>query len=349
MSTFPQLGKIQSEAFDELLLPWCGASRNEVSTGPAFGVDVAVVDLPGGMAMALASDPLSLIPSLGLQESAWLSVHLLANDMATTGCAPMYAQMVLNLPATFPAEDFKTYWQYIHKYCKEIAVAITGGHTGWIEGQNSTIAGGGTMVLVNAKEKILTSQKARPGNVILMTKSCALSSSAILAMSFPNMVKNKLGAEVYEQGCVAFYETSSLKAGLTAAKNNGVRAMHDVTEGGVLGALYEMAKASHCGLRVNKKALPVAYAQEKICTLFGLEPASCIGAGAMLIAVQQGTEASVIEDLRAAKIEATIIGEMTEAREGMLLVEEERTFPLEYISKDPYWDAFFTALKKGWS
>src|SRR3546814_18921489 len=100
------------------------------------------------MAMAMTSDPLSLIPSLGLEASAWLSVHLMANDMATTGYAPQYAQFVLNLPETLSSADFEAYWQYIHRYCTEIGTAITGGHTGKVAGQNSTVSGGGTMVAI---------------------------------------------------------------------------------------------------------------------------------------------------------------------------------------------------------
>lgn len=65
-----KLGKIEPHLFDTYINGRCGAARPEVTAGPQFGVDVALVDLPGNMAMAMTSDPLSLIPSLGLQESA---------------------------------------------------------------------------------------------------------------------------------------------------------------------------------------------------------------------------------------------------------------------------------------
>ena len=67
-----ELGKIQKDFFEDAILSSCGYPRPEVSCGPAFGVDVAVVDLKNNLAMVSASDPLSLIPSLGLEESAWL-------------------------------------------------------------------------------------------------------------------------------------------------------------------------------------------------------------------------------------------------------------------------------------
>ncbi|MDX1642701.1 MAG: AIR synthase, partial [Balneolaceae bacterium] len=89
MSAFDNnFGKIDSSTFRNLLLTRCGKQREEIVTGPGYGVDTSVVDIRNNQGLAISSDPLSLIPSLGLKESAWLSVHLLINDMATTGFAP---------------------------------------------------------------------------------------------------------------------------------------------------------------------------------------------------------------------------------------------------------------------
>ncbi|MDT0690978.1 AIR synthase family protein [Salegentibacter sp. F188] len=347
-----ELGKIQNETFEEIIFNNCGRSRQEVSIGPAFGVDVSVVDLPNGLALASTSDPLSLIPSLGLQESAWLSVHLMANDMATTGFSPMYGQMVLNLPATFSREDFKTYWQYIHKYCKDIGVAITGGHTGFVEGQNSTISGGGTFSTVAPKKDILVSSNAKPTDVILVTKKCALSSTSILAMSFPEIIKKKLGKEVYEEACGNFYQTSSLKDALAAAgteiRHTDVTAMHDVTEGGVLGAIYELTKASGSGAQVYDELLPIGHVQKQICDLFFIDPRFSIGAGSMIITCKKGSEHDVMARLQNQKIACTVVGEITEKEEGVKIMKNGVNEELPYPSEDPYWKAFFEAFNAGW-
>ncbi|WP_158825186.1 AIR synthase family protein [Mucilaginibacter lacusdianchii] len=343
-------GKITNGGFDEIILPRCGSQRSEVLSGPAFGVDVSVVNLSGGMGLAMTSDPLSLIPSLGLQESAWLSVHLMANDMATTGFAPMYAQMVLNLPPTLSKQDFVTYWDFVHQYCNQIGVAITGGHTGSIEGQNSTIAGGGTMLLTAPLSQIRLSKYAEEGNVIIVTKECAMSSAAILGMSFPETVKNKLGKEVYDRGCALFYQTSSLQDGLTAVttRHQAVTAMHDVTEGGVLGAIYEMAIASGNGVRVYNDALPQSEVQQQICNLFGIDARYCIGAGAMVIAVKKEYAQDVITQLNRQNIQATAVGEFTHQTQGYKLVVNDLETDMPYYSKDPYWAAFFNAYQNGW-
>ncbi|MDT0687413.1 AIR synthase family protein [Autumnicola psychrophila] len=347
-----ELGKIQNETFEKIIFNNCGSSRKEVSVGSAFGVDVSVVDLPNGLALASTSDPLSLIPSLGLEESAWLSVHLMANDMATTGFAPMYGQMVLNLPASFSREDFKIYWEYIHRFCKDIGVAITGGHTGFVEGQNSTISGGGTFSTIAPKQDILVSSNAKLKDVILVTKQCALSSTSILGMSFPEIIKNKLGKEVHEEACRNFYQTSSLKDALTAAgtekKHTDVTAMHDVTEGGVLGAIYELAKASGNGAQIYNELLPIGDVQKQICDLFHIDPRYSIGAGSMIITCKKGSEQNVIARLKKEDIDCTVAGEITDIKEGIKLMEDGVNYDLPYPSEDPYWKAFFEAFNAGW-
>jgi hydrogenase maturation factor len=347
-----KLGKIEHYLFKQIIQNKCGQARKEVIAGPEFGVDVSVVELHDGIAMALTSDPLSLIPSLGLQESAWLSVHLMVNDMATTGFAPMYGQFVLNLPSSFSKSDFKIYWDYIHKFCAEIKVAITGGHTGFIEGQNSTIAGGGTLITVAPKNKILVSKKAKAGNAILVTKSCAISSAAILAMSFPETVKKKAGNEIYQHACSSFYHTSSLQDALIAVgKNNEheeVTAMHDVTEGGVLGAIYELAIASGNGAIIYNDQLPIEDVQKKVCEIFNLDPRYCIGAGSMIITCEKEKSNDIISRLNKCNIACVKVGELTEKQNGIRLLENDKVSNLKYYEEDPYWSAFFKALKESW-
>lgn len=344
------LGKINHSQFEDFLKQRCGKERGEVHVGPEFGVDVSVVDLHGGKAMALTSDPLSLIPSLGLEESAWLSVHLMTNDMATTGFAPMYGQFVLNLPAYLSKNDFETYWNYIHQFCNNIGVSITGGHTGFIEGQNSTIAGGGTFITIAPKEDILVSKYATVGDSILVTKTSALSSAAILAMSFPETVKDKAGKEFYYSASASFYETSSLKDALTAVEieNSGVTAMHDVTEGGVLGAIYELVIASGNGAEIFNKKLPIGEVQSAVCNLFSLDPRYCIGAGSMIITCKREKAAEIILRLKSNDISCTEVGVITEKSNGIKLIENEKAQDLMYFEEDPYWKAFFNAYKQGW-
>lgn len=352
MEPFPDTGKIHDQFFKSFIFPFCGSKREEVLAPPQYGVDVSLVALPNGFEMALTSDPLSLIPTLGLKESAWLSVCLMANDMATTGKAPMYAQFVLNLPQTLSAEEFDTYWRHIHHFCEEMGTAITGGHTGRFEDVQSTIAGGGTMISIAPAGEMLTSRGAGEGDVLVVTKSSALIATSILALSFPETVRNNCGAEVQQKGGELFYETSALKAGLVAASMNAnesraVTAMHDVTEGGILGAVYEMALASNCGVLVQEEQLPTGHIQKQVCRVFNIDPHFSVGAGSMIIAVKKEKADDLLKRLGEEGISATAVGVFTAKEGGLKLAGKGEVKPLQHPGKDPYWDAFFTALAKG--
>lgn len=353
MSAFEdQSGKISSNLFREVIQPQNGHRRTSVIKGPQFGVDTAVIDLGDGQGLATSSDPLSLIPSLGLKESAWLSVHLLANDMATTGFAPQYAQFTLNLPTDFPLEKFKRYWGHIHRLCDEIGVAITGGHTAQVPGQQSTTPGGGTMFLQASLDDIITSDGAGPGDKLVVTKESALAASSILAKSFPETVQQECGKEIYERACQNFYRTSSLKEALLAAEvlapNRELKAMHDVTEGGLLGGIAELAEASGCGFRVDSDKLPAGEAPQRICELFEIDHRLCVGAGSMIIAVAGGQEQALVDHLQDQSVPAAVVGELTAESEGRVLIEDGEEQEFEFDGRDPYWSAFFEAMEAGW-
>jgi hydrogenase expression/formation protein HypE len=351
MNSFPDSGKTQEGFFKQRIFPFCGANRAEVLAGPQYGVDVAIINLPNGMDMALTSDPLSLIPAIGLQESAWLSVHLMANDMATTGVAPQYAQLVLNLPEQTTGPQFETYWQYIHSYCKEIDVAITGGHTGHAPGQQSTMAGGGTLIAIAPANSFLLSKYAAPGDVIIVTEEAAMLASSVLALSFPHTVKNNCGLENYHAACELFYKTSSLRAALSAVDSGAdkqVTAMHDVTEGGVLGAVYELAVAAGHGALIELDQLPVGRPQQAICELFEIDPLYCVGAGSMIITARPDKYQQVVQRLHAGGIKATVVGAIKPKDAGIVIRHKDIETRLHHPGADPYWAAFFDALKNGW-
>src|SRR5699024_8624591 len=117
----------------------------KVLQGPRFGVDTALIKTGEKTGLVAASDPTSLVPSLGMKDSAWLSVILTANDVATSGFLPEYAQFVFNFPTAMKNEELEEYWHHIHLFCKKAGIAITGGHTGFSNTGPTTISGSVTM------------------------------------------------------------------------------------------------------------------------------------------------------------------------------------------------------------
>lgn len=341
-------GKILRSTFEKTIWKQTGAQRGEVLAGPRYGVDVSVVRLTGGLLMASASDPASLIPALGLAESAWLTVHLTANDLATTGQRPMYAQFVLNLPLSVTDGEFREYWGCIHRYCDQIGVAITGGHTGKVYGQESTFAGGVTMSLI--AEDVLLSSGMLPGQSLLVTKGSAIAACAILAKSFPSTVSRRLGAPVWKALCDSFWNTSVLQEALVGYETGKVSAMHDVTEGGIVGAIAEMCGAAGCGAVIREENLPVSEVTREMAALFGFDPIRSLGSGALLMACDKKDEKLVIGRLAEKGIPAWNIGYTADISQGITLCNEitGSREPVAANNRDPYWKAYFNATGKGW-
>src|SRR5512145_2003770 len=104
-ATGAPLGKIPPGAFERLIAPHLGAARPEVLVGPRAGTDCAIVRLSAGRVMAVTTDPLSVIPAIGLAASARLACHLLASDLWTSGLPPAYATVDFNLPPTMSDGD----------------------------------------------------------------------------------------------------------------------------------------------------------------------------------------------------------------------------------------------------
>ena len=269
------MSKIKHNLINDLFSQKIGYSRKEVLHGPQYGVDCAVIELPDDMVMVVASDPLSYIPQIGIEVSAYISLHLAANDIATTGLSPQFGQFVLNLPSAVSKSDLEHYWSCMSEFAQEIGLHITGGHTGWDAANNTTIAGGGTLFSIGEKEKLLLSSQAQVNDVLLMTKSAGIISTSILGMSFPNYVEWHLGLDVLNKLRENIWEISVLPESEIVRKINKessqVHAMHDVTEGGVMGAIYEFATASDLGVKVFSEQIHVEQEIALTANLFDLD------------------------------------------------------------------------------
>lgn len=346
-----ELGKINKEVVEQLFQKKQGNPTKNLIQGPAFGVDTGIIRIDEQKSLVIASDPASYIPSLGMKDSAWLTVILAANDVATSGSLPEYAQFVLNLPNHISAEDFSAYWNYIHYYCLENGISITGGHTGFDDNGNSTLAGGTTMFSIVDTSTVKSSSHGKPSQDIIITKSAALSSAALLAKSFPNYVKEKLGHQTYNALANSFEQISILSEIKVLRQNtevfNQISAFHDVTEGGILGAVYEFSVASGVGVKIDEEKIHVGDEQKQICKLFNIDSFRCIGAGSLLIACDKEVSEEIVNLLREHHIVAKKIGETLGIQEGRKIQRGAEQKELEYQEKDPYWEAYFAAMKQG--
>lgn len=347
-----EIGKFSLDLIEKIVYPRLGAKRAEVLVGPGHGRDNAVIRLGCNQVLVATADPLSVIPALGLKDSAYLSVHLLASDLATCGFSPRFMMVNLSLPLRMKNEEFEEYWTCLNFECRKLGIAIVGGHTGRYVGSDYTVVGGGVMMTLAPEKKYLASNMSKPGDALIMTKGTAIATTAILSRAFPKTIEKAYGASFLKKARLYLRQFSVVEDALTAAsvglRDKGVTAMHDVTEGGLLGALYELSEASKIGLEIQLSDVIITQEAKLVCDLFNLSPYSTLSEGTLIIAAKPEKAQKVLQALELKGIKSRIIGKVTDARDGRWIKREGRKEPLAKPSADPYWKAYWKAYRGGW-
>jgi len=348
-----KLGKFDQEYLRRVIFRRLGVKRREIVVGPRFGVDNSVVRIAKRSVLVATTDPLSFIPELGARSSAWLSVNLLASDLATSGFAPQYGIFAFNLPPSMNDRLFAEYWTAFHKECSRLGLAIVGGHTGKYEGCDYTIIGGGVLFAIGSEKEYLTSAMAREGDDIVLTKGAAIETTAILTRVFPRTIRRALGSRLFETARRYLKKVTTVKDALTArsigVRQNGVTAMHDATEGGVIAAAMELAMASDLGMELDLDEIHVSQETEEVCRLFRIDPLTSLSEGSLIIACRPTKTKRLLNKLRSSGIDVEKIGKLTAQRRGIYGTCKQGRFRLHYPKSDPYWKAYWKAVRKGWN
>ncbi len=187
-------GKISPSFLEKIIYPNLGARRAEILVGPSPGADTCVIKIGANQVLVACTDPLSLIPVLGAADSAWMSVNLIANDLATSGLTPQYMMVDLSLPPRMSNELLEKYWNSLSAECARLGIAIVGGNTGKFEGLDYTIVGAGTAFSTGSKNRCVVSSDAKLGDNLILTKGAAISATGILAKVFPRKVSEKINS-----------------------------------------------------------------------------------------------------------------------------------------------------------
>jgi hydrogenase maturation factor len=349
----PALGKISPEVFAGLIAPHLGAARDEVAVGPRAGHDAAIVRIGAGRVMAVTTDPLSVIPALGLERSARMSCHLVASDLWTTGIPPAYASIDLNLPPWFTDADLGVYWRAMSDAWAALGVAVVTGHTGRHEGLGGTLVGAATLIGVGDEGRYVSPGMARPGDQVILTKGCAIETAAVAAWLAPVKLRHHVDDDglaymrsLGDQVSVVADCRAALRAGV---RERGVTALHDATEGGVLGGLVELAKACGHDVRVERARLPLHDAVRAACEMLEVDPYWSLSEGTLIVCAARERAALVLHELHEDGIAAAVVGEVL-AGHGKLWVAEPgggvSTF--DAPQPDPYWAAYERAVREGW-
>jgi hydrogenase maturation factor len=227
--------------------------------------------------------------------------------------------VTLLLPVSTTEEELGEIMSQIADTSAALNVDIMGGHTEVTAAVNKVVITG-TAVGIAEKKKLVTTSGAKPGDGIVLTKNAGLEGTAIIAADKKKDLQGIIDEELLNEARQMVNNVSVVRDGLEAAAF-GVSAMHDVTEGGVLGAVWEMCEASGTGAVIEYSKVPVAASTAAICRHYDIDPLKLISSGCMLIACNNSTE--LVKRLESRGISAGAIGTMT--KERAILLEKDGT------------------------
>jgi len=295
------IGKVPVEILQKHIFSKSKTSKN-ILLFPNIGEDCAAVDIEGEIAV-LTMDPITAGDSM----SGFLSVIVACNDLAAAGAQPLGILTTVLLPPGSGEDEFVHILTQIRDACNKLNIHLLGGH--------SEVTTAVTRPLIVStgfgrvkKEFLVSTGGAKPGDKIVITKTIGLEGIFILYNKYKEKLKDILNSHE-EKEIESFVEKLSVvKEGMIAREY--ASSMHDITEGGLFGAIYEVCRASSKGAVIYENMINLSSAVQKVCAFFNLNPYKLISSGSMLITTNRADE--LVKKLWRNGIECCVVGEIME-------------------------------------
>lgn len=299
-----KIGKLSNDILQELIIDSLSISRQEVLVRPAIGEDCAAFDLDRNVCV-MSTDPITgATKNLGS-----IAVNVAINDIAATGAEPFGIMITLLIPIDATIDQLKLIMSDINKTTKLLNIDVLGGHTEVTDAVTRFVIVS-TAVGKIKKEELIQTKNACNDDVLLVTKSIGLEGTSIIISEKNDELTKLLTKEEITDGMNFNLLLSVLPEGLIAKKHK-VHAMHDVTEGGIYGAIWEMCKSSGTGAIIHKNSIPLKSITKKVCKFYNINPYELISSGSMLIASNPSNVKDLCEELEKNGITCSEIGVLT--------------------------------------
>ena len=333
----PPLGKLDRAFLERVVYPNLGATREDVLVGPRHGVDFGVLEV-GGQAVVTATDPLSILPALGLERAGRLALDICLTDVAVSGVGPTHVAVALTLPPEMTDDEVADVWCGMADHAEALDVSVVTGHTARYSGVTSSWVGAATGYGVGDPEDVVRPDGARPGDALVVSTGPAAEVAGLFATLFgPQLDLSAAELATARERVDDIAAVADAQAAFAAGE---VTAMHDATEGGVAGGLVEMARGAGVRFDVDASAMPVAPGVEAVCAAVDVDPWQVTSCGTLLVAVAPEDTDAVVGALRERGTPAAVVGEVGPG-DGVYVDGE----PVEHPEVDPSW-AVYRALSE---
>ena len=308
-------GKLTENCLKRSVLREIGTYREEMQKGAALGQDCAFFSWKEE---TLATTTQTVV--LPVKDAGRLAVYAADNNLAAAGAQTVGISMALTLPESMEEKELQELMRGIDDTCKELSIQISGGHTE-ISSLVST-----PVISVTAfgymKQKRVYENPSKVYDII-MSKFAAVEGTAILLEEESEKLQN-----VYTQSFLSEAAECaghlSVREEAAIAVESGVYTMHDLHQGGIFGALWELSRQIGVGLNVDLKKIPILQETVEICECLGINPYQLISGGALLMVTTDGE--ALLEELADHGIPAARIGTTNAGNDKIICNEDEVRF-----------------------
>ena len=313
-----RLGKVSDSVLKRSVLKKIKNHREEVILGAALGEDCAFLQFEEGDLVGVTTDPVTCTKF----GSGKVAVYNVTNDLAAGGAMPVAVLVSALFPKKTSEEKIKAHMEEIEETCALLNIQIAGGHT---EITDAVIRPVLTLTGIGKakKENITPTKNAKPFQDVVMTKWIGLEGTYLLAKERREELLSRYPESMIDSA-EEFGKFLSVVPEAATAIMSGVSAMHDVSEGGVFSALWQLAESSGVGLEIDMKKIPVKQETIEICEFFGLNPYYFVSGGALLIVTDNGHD--LVNELAKQEIFATVIGKTTDGNDRVVMNDYEKRF-----------------------
>ncbi|HPR64312.1 MAG TPA: AIR synthase-related protein [Thermoanaerobaculia bacterium] len=246
---------------------------------PGVGEDAAVI-VDGNRNLVVASDPITFVSD----RAGYYAVVVNANDVAATGAEPEFFFAVVLLRAGAQCSEAEHILTDIATTCTEMNICLAGGHTEITHDLPMTVICG---TCIGWTARPLPSRGVREGDLILQVRPIPLEAISILARERHDSLVKKVGSHAVEEAKAVLLNPgiSVVDEARILAANEGVHALHDVTEGGIAGGLWEISRAAGVQLNIDRETILIHPLWEKTGAQFNLPVMETIGSGCLLASI----------------------------------------------------------------
>lgn len=306
-----KIGKVSNELLQSAIFDKMLHKRPEVIVRPNVGEDCSVLEFEQDENIVLSTDPITG----ATQHIGKLAVHISCNDVSTSGAEPVGILVTILLPPGSTEEELNIIMEDITSSAHESNIEIIGGHTEITDAVTRPVVST-TVIGKVKKQNMLATNGALVGQDIILTKWAGLEGTAILANEYEEALTKRLGKEIVDAGKELGDYLSVVPESKIAHKCN-ITSMHDATEGGILGAVWEVAECADVGITIELDKIPVREETKRICQIFEISPYHLISSGCMIMTTFEGEKC--LEELSKIGVEANIIGKVT--KEGKYIIK----------------------------